>query len=82
MSLFIKNKLLILCIPTLLTGVGDYVLQIIISDYPGYKEIFSPNFFWMRDTGQALFIIFGITVVFIALFSVIIYIKLRRTVVE
>lgn len=81
-SLFIKNKLLILCIPTLLISVGNYMLSYIIPEYPGYKEIYSTDFFYMRETGQALLILLGGTIASVILISAVIKIRLRRVVIE
>lgn len=81
-SLYIKNKLLTLCVPTLLISVGNYALSYIVPDYSGYKNIYSVDFFYMRNTTEALTILLVGTFIIIILFFILMKRQLRRIVIE
>lgn len=82
MSLYIKNKLLILCVPVLLITVGNYGLTYVIPNYGGYKNVYSVDFFYMRDTVKALLMLSLGTSIIIGTITVLIRRKMRRIAIE
>lgn len=81
MSLYIKNKLLIMCVPVLLITVGSYSLEYILPNYSGYKYVYSVDFFNMKDTSEAIIMLGLITIVIVGIITMLIIRRMRRIVV-
>lgn len=81
MSLYIKNKLLIMCVPVLLITVGSYSLEYILPNYNGYKYVYSVDFFNMKDTSEAIIMLGLITIVIVGIITMLIIRRMRRIVV-
>ena len=81
-SLFIQNKLLVLCIPILVITIVNYILCILVEGYDGYKFVFSTEFFYMKSSFLALIQLLGGTILIIGILILIIRFKMRRIIVE
>lgn len=82
MSLYIKNKLLIMCVPVLLITVGSYSLEYILPNYSGYKYVYSVDFFNMKDTSEAIIMLGLITIVIVGIITMLIIRRMRRLLLD
>ena len=81
-SMFIRNKLLVLCVPALIVTVGNYLLARLVPAYPGYKNIFAADMLPQKGMTTLIFQIILPCILIAVAIGVIIKIKLRRTIVE
>lgn len=81
-SMFIKNKLLILCVPVLMITVGNYLLAYFVPTYSGYKDVFAVDMLPQKSIATLIFQIILPCILIVVVIGVIIKIKLRRTIIE
>ena len=81
-SLYIKNKLLVLCVPGILITVGNYIVSEKIPNYSGYIFVYMLNHLqqsnWIDLVLQRIVPTFGI----ITVLAILIVIKFRRDIVD
>ena len=81
-SLFIRNKLLVLCVPTLIISAGNYLVSYVLPEFAGYKFFYSTSQFYDKGILQGFLIVIGTTILIVGAMSIAIRIKMGRLVIE
>lgn len=81
-SLYIKNRLLVLCVPCILITVGNYIMAEIVPKFPGYIYVYMINSFQQKTWMELLLEIITPTFGIIIVLGMLITIKFRRNIVD
>mgnify|MGYP000011774781 FL=1 len=81
-SLYIKNRLLVLCVPCILITVGNYIIIELIPNFPGYIYVYMINSFQQKTWVELIVQIIAPTLGIIIVLGMLITIKFRRNIVD